>query len=256
MSKNSTSYHHHEPVPPLPTVLGPLPLPPRQNGSSHHPLTDLRHTIENFQLSNYSPEPTPLNSRRRSQTTPHQVPYPKVRIEYDGDLRFDSDVSQVSETSEALPRHRLTSSVTSLNSDPNVKYIGKSSQQDKAMQVMGLNGQKSLPSVRRKPIKDDGNIAALEKEFSDVIAPQVLTLGGSSRNSMIRVNGGSVEEDRVKATARDIYNGTELLVALGDAARWLMSSNEFNSKVRTAYMELFDFMGLDILTAVRYFSYL
>jgi hypothetical protein len=215
-------------------------------------LTDLRHTIENFQLSNGSShaESSP-NSRRRSQTTPHKPPYPEVRIAYDGDLRFDSDASQVSEVSETVLQNRLTSSATSLGSDPNVIYVGKTSQQDKAKQVMGLNGRKSLSSTHRKSGRGDGNMTALETEFSDVISPQKLASEDNSRNSFIRENEASIDEDRVKETARDIYNGTELLVALGDAARWLMSSNEFNSRVRTAYMELFDFTGLDILTAVR-----
>ena len=253
MSKSSSQYVHHEPPPPVPTILVPLPLPRHSpQNPPNHPLTDLRHTIENFQLSNSSShaESSP-NSRRRSQTSPHKPPYPEVRIAYDGDLRFDSDASQVSEVSEIIPQNRLTSSATSLGSDPNVIYVGKSSQQDKAKQVMGLNGRKSLSSVRRKPVRGDRNTTALETEFSDNVTPQKLSLEDNSRNSLIQENEASMDEDRVKETARDIYNGTELLVALGDAARWLMSSNEFNSKVRTAYMEIFDFIGLDILTAVR-----
>lgn len=116
---------------------------------------------------------------------------------------------------------------------------------------MGLSGQKSLPSTRRKPKKDDENITALETEFSDVRIPEKPIFDESPKDDTVTANGVSVEEDPVKGTARDIYNGAGLSVAPGDAARWLMNSSDFNTKVRTAYMDLFDFMGLDILTAVR-----
>jgi hypothetical protein len=250
MSKNSAPFVHQEPLPPLPTILTPLPLGPPPN-PSNHALSELRHTIENFQLSNGSSQPLTSNPRRRSQTTPYQTPYPKVRIEHDGDLRFDSDASQGSEASEVVLKNRLASSATSLTTDLNLNYIGKTSQQDKAKQIMGLSGQKSLPSTRRKPMKDDGNITALETEFLDVRTPEKPIFDDSPRDNTVTTNGVSVEEDPVKETARDIYNGAGLSVAPGEAARWLMSSSDFNAKVRTAYMELFDFMGLDILAAVR-----
>src|SRR5271169_4919836 len=108
MSKSSAQFVDHEPPPPLPTILVPLPLPRHtfQNPSNHQ-LTDLRHTLENFQLSNGSshPDPGSPNSRRRSQTTPHKPPYPEVRIARDGDLRFDSDASQISKVSETVPQN-------------------------------------------------------------------------------------------------------------------------------------------------------
>lgn len=219
-----------------------------RNEPSNHPLTDLQHTLETFELPN-GPASAPGRNlpRRYSQNSSHQR-YPEVRVENDhGEVshiresKFDSDVNQVS---------NLSSGSTSRNSEANenTRYIGKSSQQDKAKQVMGLTRKKSLSSVHQR---EDGNITALENEFQNILTPQKETFEGPSRESTIRENG-SMEDDRIKETARDIYNGTEVLVSLADAARWLMSSNEFNTKVRTAYMELFDFVGLDILTAVRY----
>jgi len=104
----------------------------------------------------------------------------------------------------------------------------------------------------------------LEKEFADAYTqqdhtpdkteaardePQAVKENGLS-------NGVSVDLDRVKETAKDIYDGTQVLVALGDASRWLMETGEFNNQVRIAYMELFDFVGVDILTAVRFESFL
>jgi antitoxin component of RelBE/YafQ-DinJ toxin-antitoxin module len=114
---------------------------------------------------------------------------------------------------------------------------------------MGVDTKKPLHNGHRTALSSDGNITALENEYSDVTSPQNATVAEPVK---AEENGVSLEVDRVKETARDLYNGTELFVALGDAASWLMNSNEFNSKVRTAYMELFDFMGLDILAAVRY----
>jgi hypothetical protein len=126
-------------------------------------------------------------------------------------------------------------------------FVGKSPQPDKAKQVMGLNLPKSLNHNSPRKVTADGNIAALEKEYADVFTPQLPTINGD-----VSEEKESMEEDRIRETAKDIYYGTELLVAFGDAARWLMSANDFNSKVRAAYMGIFDFTGLDILTAVRY----
>lgn len=243
-------FTHAEPPPPLPMIFTHFPSSLR-NGPTTYPLTDLRRTLETFELSNGS-APSPGNNvlRGYSQNSPQQ-PYPEVRIENDrGEVfhgresRFNSEVNQVSNISSSATSHTS-------EANANTRYIGRSSQQDKAKQVMGLNGKKSLPSIRRKGMREDGNITALESEFQDVLTPRKETFDRPSTEGTTRENG-SIEDDRIKETARDIYNGTELLVALGDAARWLMSNNEFNTKVRTAYMELFDFVGLDILTAVRF----
>ena len=116
---------------------------------------------------------------------------------------------------------------------------------------MGLNMAKPLFSVQRPVHGEDGNIAALENEYSDVLSPKKTTFLEPDKDELRREKESSVEEDRIKETARDLYNGSETLVSLGDTASWLMNTTEFNSKVRTAYMDLFDLMGLDILTAVR-----
>ena len=223
-----------------------------RNEAANYPLTDLRQTLETFELPNNTTSPPGNNvPSRRSQNTPYQQPYPEVLVENDHgqvshsqEPRVDSEVNQIS---------NLASTATSHTSEANENtiYIGKSSQQDKAKQIMGLNGKKSLPSIHRKPPREDGHIAALETQFQDVLTPPKHTFERTSRDAAVRENE-SMDDDRVKETARDIYSGTELLVSMGDAARWLMSSNEFNTKVRMAYMELFDFVGLDILTAVRY----
>jgi len=115
---------------------------------------------------------------------------------------------------------------------------------------MGLNAKKSLSNVQKNKIADDGNMTALETEFQDVISPRKHTFEDAA--DIPRESGESMDEDQVKETARDIFSGTELLVSLGEAAKWLMSTNEFNSRVRRAYFQLFDFVGLDILAAVRY----
>lgn len=113
---------------------------------------------------------------------------------------------------------------------------------------MGLQTSKPLSS--RKFIGDD-NFTTLEREHADLRTPTRPKV-----QEPMKANGvddyTSMDEDRVKETARDIYYGTELLVSMNEAAKWLMNPNEFNTKVRTAYMELYDFLGSDVLTAVRY----
>ena len=226
-----------------------------RDGIATYPLTDLRHTIENFQLSNGSTQPseTAPHPRRYSRIFPPKVTNPEVRIyHHHGDVGDPGVELNVGNASETFDRKQNSLLVSSHTSQANVRYLGQSSHQDKAKQVMGLNGKKSLSSVQRKRIQDDGNIAALETKVLDIITPRTETFEGSPKIDIVKETRGSIEEDRIKETAREIYNGNELSVSFGDAAKWLTNNNDFNSKVRTAYMGLFDFMGLDILTAVRY----
>jgi hypothetical protein len=229
-------------------------------------MTNLRKTMEGYNLPNGSTAPTPNSPRfrERAQSSPRPVypqssPRPTHPVEVI-DLRQDSNhtdiASQASEIFEQGNHSRLASSATSAGpaspiaeSTPKLK---RSPQPDKAKQVMGMDKIKPLPSGHRTVLSSDGNIAALENEFSDVSSPQNSTIPEPVKPDTQGENGVSSEEDRIKETARNIYDGTEIFVSLGDAANWLMKSKEFNSKVRTAYMELFDFMGLDIVTAVRY----
>lgn len=154
--------------------------------------------------------------------------------------------NDISETVES----RILPSSTGSRASDSGKHVGRSPYQEKAQQLMGLN-KKTIPNVQKSKPEDDVDITALESESQDVLSPRKHTFDDSADN--LRENGESMDEDRVKETARDIFNGTELLVSLAEAPKWLMSTNEFNCKVRTAYMELFDFAGFDILTAVRYF---
>jgi hypothetical protein len=98
---------------------------------------------------------------------------------------------------------------------------------------------------QRKAMIVDGNTNALETEYADVLAPAMDTFETAVPDE---------DEERIKLTARDIFDGTETMVAMNEASIWLMRSDEYHSKVRTAYMELFDFMGLDVLSAMRYIS--
>jgi hypothetical protein len=226
-------------------------------------MTNLRKTMEGYNLPNGSTtSPASPRFRERAQSSPRPV-YPQsgTRPTYPVevvDLRQDSNhtdiASQASEIFEKGNHSRLASSATSAGpASPTIESTPKlrrSPQPDKAKQVMEVDSKPI--HGHRTVLSSDGNIAALENEFSDNSSPQNSTVPEPVRPDTQGENGVSLEEDRIKETARDIYNGTEILVSLGDAASWLMKSNEFNSKVRTAYMELFDFMGLDIVTAVRY----
>jgi Sec7-like guanine-nucleotide exchange factor len=174
---------------------------------------------------------------------------------YVGNYRRGSDeaevTSPVSDVFEKGNLSRLPSSTTTNSfSSESTQKLKKSSQPDKAKQLMGLNITKSLSGSQRQLHCGDGNIAALESEYSDVLSPKRPTFP-EKQDELTREKGPSTEEDTIKETARALYNGDESLVSLGDTASWLMTTSAFNSKVRTAYMELFDFMGLDILTAVR-----
>ena len=212
-------------------------------------IDDLNQVLEgNRAVSNGLPKSTslPLHAMQQQLYGPERgVSSDRMNARYSEDMQDPIQPLQVA----PVGQHNHLPSSTSHTPDSSGLFVGKSPQPDKAKQVMGLNPSKPLNYNSTRKIPEDGNIAALEKEYADVFSPRL-----PPTNSGAREDGESMEEDRIKETARDIYNGTELLVAFGDAARWLMSSNDFNCKVRTAYMELFDFMGLDILTAVRLIS--
>jgi hypothetical protein len=203
---------------------------------------NLRYTLENYQVSNPSSATPKQPTQRHRQTITAETGYHRP-------LHIDSDASQISDIFDSVAQTRLTSSATShTTQEDSGKCLGKSPEPEKAKQVMGLNPAKPISQQHKKTREEDGNIVALEKEYANAFTPQKPKFEVETTSVEDK---GSEDIDRVKETARDIYNGTELLVALGDAARWLMSTNDFNTKVRTAYMELFDLMGLDILTSVR-----
>jgi hypothetical protein len=234
-SKHNLIFTSNEPLPPLPTILDPLSLPQTSRQGSNQ-LNELRQTLESYGI----PNGPSSKSRRRSQTSPYREPATEVRPEQIPEPMTNGVKNHIPQTldSKIIP------------SSEESQYAGRSPQ-EKAKQVMGMNTKKSLSPVRKTKATDEGNVAAAESEFQDVVSPRKHTFDDSA--DIPRENGESMDEDRVKETARDIFHGTELLVSLAEAPRWLMSTNEFNSKVRVAYMELFDFMGLDILMAVRYF---
>ena len=230
-------------MPPLPSPAIPHQYSNRSSNAGNS-LADLRHAVENFTLTNGNATSSKaIPSRARSQTSPRQP--------HHVDLRIDIDHTP-------LPRHSVeaTDTVQSGRKPSNetsnpyiIQQSQKPSRSDKAKEVMGLSGSKSIQNANRKPTTGaDGNIQALEKEYSDILSPtpQVVKFDES-----VQEKETTEEEDRVKEYARDIFNCTESLVAFSDASSWLMSTEEFNSKVRIAYMELFDLIGLDILTGVR-----
>jgi Sec7-like guanine-nucleotide exchange factor len=57
------------------------------------------------------------------------------------------------------------------------------------------------------------------------------------------------DEDRIRA--RQIFEGDESLVSKALAASWLGQTAAINTSTRTAYMELYDWGGLNILAAFR-----
>jgi hypothetical protein len=222
---------------------------------------ELRQALESLNLSN-GPPPSPKVSPH-VLGKPGAIPYQRYRSSTDASaildrkkgVRLDIDTAQTTETLDVSPQLALASSnVSSLSpgniSDQNLnfKYSNKSPQPDKAKQIMGLEPAKKLPS-NRKFSSEDGNIAALESEYFDIFVPQKEII--DEKEGEFKPSHQSEETERIKETAKDIFNGTELFVGISDATNWLMNTNEFNTKVRIAYMELFDFIGLDILTAMR-----
>src|SRR5947207_15177795 len=87
--------------------------PSMRNEAANHPLTDLRQTLETFELSNNTASPPGNNlPRGHSQNSPYQQPHPEVRRENDhGQLshsrepRFDSEVNQVSNLASTATCH-------------------------------------------------------------------------------------------------------------------------------------------------------
>ena len=244
MSRPPAPFSNENPPPPLPAIPPALRGENRQSGLQT-PMTDLRNTIETYRLSQNSGKV--LDTHRvsprddRSPATSSCPQSDRNRLN-----STQTEASQVSDVFEGGNRSRLASSATSNASDVNLKQPTKSLQPNKAKQVMGLDfTTKPLHGFKHgRMVSADGNITALENEYSDIMTPVKSTF--SEPKSVV-----SIDEERVKETARDIFNGTELLVAFSDAAGWLMSSQEFNSRVRVAYMELYDFMGVNILNAVR-----
>jgi len=197
-----------------------------------------------------------LSSQPTTPLTPNAKSRPDLRLETSETHRQHRYGVLETYTSNA---NHMQSAANSYNTSSSVKYIGRSPEPNKAKAVMGLEIPKDS-----SPILHPRAMTPLEKEFADAYTQQDRTPDKTeaARDEPQPVrengvsNGVSVDLDRVKETAKDIYDGTQVLVALGDASRWLMATGEFNNQVRTAYMELFDFVGVDILSAVRFDSFL
>jgi Sec7-like guanine-nucleotide exchange factor len=118
---------------------------------------------------------------------------------------------------------------------------------DKAREVMGLTTAKPVSNINRKTSNATSIDVSTEKEKTVISSPSSLeTLQKFNSNGPV-----AEEDDRVKEYARDIFNCTEVFIPYTEASSWLMKTDDFNSKVRSAYMDLFDFVGIDILAAVR-----
>ena len=209
-------------------------------------MNDLRNTIESFGLTNgNNTSPRAIQSRILSQETAPRSPYhPQLRSETNS---FEQPRPIPDSVDHSKATRGSPNPVSQTASTAERSPIQKASPVTKAKEVVGLTTTKPISDVTRKPSNPDSDKEISEKERTDGSLP---LHSDKIDASALRIDTTG-DDDRIKEYARDIFNCTESLVSFSDASSWLMSTDEFNSRVRIAYMELFDFMGLDILTAVR-----
>lgn len=75
---------------------------------------------------------------------------------------------------------------------------------------------------------------------------------GSSSPSIVKLPSTLADNDaEYKERARKIFEGDEEDVVKGDAAAWMGERNTLSTRTLEAYMQLFDFSGMNILAALR-----
>jgi len=228
----------------------PLPIPPSSYPSSNRnsildpPITNIRHNIENHGLSlSNGTVSRDLPSRSRSQTSP-KSPYRSSPLPGLDNAYPPTETVETAKIAGESPN--LTSSTSfPVDREP----LQKSPATDKAREIMGLRTVKSISPISNTNQHGSGagHTDAPENENTDTNPPAEPT----NLKKSVSDERLTSEEDRIKEYARDIFNCTESLITFNEASSWLMKTDDFNSRVRDAYMELFDFVGLDILAAVR-----
>lgn len=94
-------------------------------------------------------------------------------------------------------------------------------------------------------IQTPNGLPIVQLDGNDAPRPSVDTIGGRE------TNGAMDGDDDVKERARRIFEGDEEDVTRMDAAAWLGELKLFNRRTLEAYMQLFDFAGMNILSTLR-----
>jgi hypothetical protein len=102
-------------------------------------------------------------------------------------------------------------------------------------------------SLRLSRARDDPAKADLPSPISD----GDFTSAGNLPTLQIENNADMELTDQDRDWAKKIFNGDESFVTKAGAAGWLGQTTPRNARTRTAYMELYDWRGVNILQAFR-----
>jgi hypothetical protein len=121
---------------------------------------------------------------------------------------------------------------------------------DSASQPPSRSASMKLPfvTVVRAPstrYHSANSLPMLQVEGNDAPRPSVDTIGARERQSTVDDN------DEVKQRARRIFEGNEEDVTRMEAAAWLGELKVFNRRVLDAYIKMFDFTGMNVLSTLR-----
>jgi hypothetical protein len=89
------------------------------------------------------------------------------------------------------------------------------------------------------------SLPIVQVDGNDAPRPSVDTIGGRERQS------AGEDNDDVKERARRIFEGNEQDITRMEAAAWLGELKIYNKQVLDAYMQMFDFAGMNVLSTLR-----
>jgi hypothetical protein len=90
------------------------------------------------------------------------------------------------------------------------------------------------------------SLPVVQVDGNDAPRPSVDTVGARERHA-----ASEDDDDVVKQRARRIFEGNEEDVTRMDAAAWLGEPKAYNKQVLDAYMHMFDFAGMNVLSTLR-----
>jgi hypothetical protein len=89
------------------------------------------------------------------------------------------------------------------------------------------------------------SLPIVQVDGNDAPRPSVDTIGGRERQP------AGEDNDDVKERARRIFEGNEQDITRMEAAAWLGELKIYNKQVLDAYMQMFDFAGMNVLSTLR-----
>ncbi len=239
----------------------------------------LVYSTENRKLSSTDDEPTSARDIKPENEKPQDLEVTaELAVEALGMKAKDDSRDQSPKTPYALRRNLSPQSAAGAVVDDDEWVVTPSRLKDGKLSPRNSSGKSSRvwirPTASEEQLKDARKLSlpgegtqdsarASGSSISDYTSAKSLPVVQVDDKADVKADKGVVNKDDLgdpaepdtnyHDQARKIYDGDEAFMSKAKAAAWLGESGPERGQVRKAYMELFDWTDLNILTALRGF---